>query len=120
MVTPAPAARTVMRTERPWPNFSAFESRLVTICSIAVESHQPCTVCGGPSIVTPSVPENVVSSRFTVVRIVAPTSRKRGRMVGRPERCSSVIVSIRALRRWTSERTTRRAGVSMSAGSRLA
>jgi hypothetical protein len=54
---------------------------------------------GGPTIVTLSVPANVVSSRFTVARIVAPTSMNFGFKYGRPDLCRSVIVSIKAFSR---------------------
>jgi len=75
-------------------------------------------VWAGPTIVTLSVPANVVSNRFTVARTVAPTSMNLGRRNGRPARCSSVIVSINVLRRCTSARTTRSAGVIGSTGIR--
>jgi len=69
---------------------------------------------------TLSVPENVVSTRFTVARTVAPMSMSRGCSDGRPERCSSVILSMSDFSRWISERTTRSAGVMTSTGNRLA
>jgi hypothetical protein len=71
-------------------------------------------------IVTLSVPANVVSKRLTVARIVAPISMNLGRNTGRPDRCSSVIVSIKFFSRSTSARTMRRAGVIGSTDSREA